>query len=117
MDYDERTVIEETIFKYHSRFLTSHEHELRGAFQARAKGEAYDDPQVEERMRAQMKSLGDPAIEDELTIGFGEFRRRVTERILREHGSELTFNRCPACARIVKTPSAKQCKWCTHDWH
>jgi hypothetical protein len=29
----------------------------------------------------------------------------------------LPLNRCPECQRIVRTPLAKQCLWCGHDWH
>jgi len=27
------------------------------------------------------------------------------------------ISRCPVCERIVKTPLARQCLWCGHDWH
>lgn len=45
-------------------------------------------------------------------------RRRIMERLLREQqAGELFINRCPKCNRIVRTPLAKQCLWCGHDWH
>jgi hypothetical protein len=25
--------------------------------------------------------------------------------------------RCPKCDRIARTPEAKQCLWCGHNWH
>jgi hypothetical protein len=28
-----------------------------------------------------------------------------------------TVARCPACNRVLRTPEAKQCFWCGHDWH
>ena len=31
--------------------------------------------------------------------------------------SAAFVNRCPACNRVVRTPEAKQCFWCGHDWH
>ena len=40
-------------------------------------------------------------------------RRAIEDRIYREHG----VNRCPQCHRIVRTPLARQCRWCGHDWH
>ncbi len=46
-----------------------------------------------------------------------EFTRQTIDRIQREHRGDLFVNRCPACQRIVASPSAKQCLWCGHDWH
>ena len=37
----------------------------------------------------------------------------IVDRIAREH----RINRCPMCNRIARTPLAKQCHWCRHDWH
>ena len=45
------------------------------------------------------------------------FRRRTAQRIVRGRASELFINRCPNCTRIVRTPKARQCIWCGHDWH
>jgi hypothetical protein len=46
------------------------------------------------------------------------FQNRVNDRIQTEIAAgRITPNRCPACNRIVKTPKARQCLWCGHDWH
>lgn len=45
-----------------------------------------------------------------------EFRRRVVERILREHATEVYLNRCPKCDGLCRTPRAKQCMRCGHSW-
>ena len=116
MEYDEREVIEETIYKYHSDLLSSRERELGLAFLAKAKAEARQKPHVEERMRERMGNLGDREIDAVVRDGFLAFRRTVVDRILRDHASEIVFNRCPACHRIVRTPWTKQCMWCTHEW-
>jgi len=40
------------------------------------------------------------------------------ERVRRDYwAGRLQVNRCPECSRVVKTPLAKQCLWCGHDWH
>ncbi len=50
--------------------------------------------------------------------GLAAVRRQIGERMLREQQAEVLFiNRCPKCDRIVRTPLAKQCLWCGHDWH
>lgn len=41
----------------------------------------------------------------------------ITARIFREHLGLIHINRCPACDRIVRTPKARQCLWCSADWH
>ena len=43
--------------------------------------------------------------------------REISDRIIRDHGSDIIINRCPKCERLVATPRAKQCKTCGHDWH
>jgi len=45
------------------------------------------------------------------------FRRRVRDRVLREHSQTVKINRCPNCNCILKTPQARQCLWCGADWH
>jgi hypothetical protein len=49
--------------------------------------------------------------------GFEAFKARVTERIFKEHGHELKLNLCPKCGKVARTPRAKQCRFCFHDWH
>jgi len=49
--------------------------------------------------------------------GVEVFHRRAAQRVLREHGDKVFLNRCPRCARLVRTPKAQQCPWCGHDWH
>jgi hypothetical protein len=45
-------------------------------------------------------------------------QQQIRERILRDHEKgEVPINRCPVCERIVRTPMARQCLWCGHDWH
>ncbi len=49
--------------------------------------------------------------------GMDAFTRQVAERIMREHGQEIYLNCCPKCGKIAKTPQARQCRFCFHDWH
>jgi hypothetical protein len=43
-----------------------------------------------------------------------KLRERVAQAV---DNKELKINRCPSCNRIVRTPLARQCLWCGHDWH
>lgn len=46
-----------------------------------------------------------------------KFRKRVVTRIYNENINELDLNRCPKCNGIARTPKARQCRYCKHDWH
>ena len=46
-----------------------------------------------------------------------EFVQRTAERIMRLHGQKVHLNCCPQCGKIAKTPKAKQCRFCFHNWH
>lgn len=45
------------------------------------------------------------------------FMERTGERILAECRDRVFLNRCPRCGRVARTPTAKQCRYCRHDWH
>jgi hypothetical protein len=58
--------------------------------------------------------------EDALTLvklGEKAFRVKVAERIISEHRDEVIMNYCPKCNRLTRTPTAKQCRHCEHNWH
>lgn len=59
----------------------------------------------------------DPEVLASLSNGVDIFRQRVRDRVLNEHTDQVFINRCPNCERIVRTPRAKQCLWCSHSWH
>ena len=49
--------------------------------------------------------------------GFPDFVQKTAERIWAEHSAEIFVNRCPQCGEVAKTPKARQCRFCRHDWH
>ncbi len=49
--------------------------------------------------------------------GYEAFALRTAARILQERGGEVRLNRCPRCGELARTPTAKQCRLCGHDWH
>jgi hypothetical protein len=61
--------------------------------------------------------LDDPYVANELRDGIVAFHERVLDRIWADHQSEFDITRCAECGRILKSPLAKQCLWCGHDWH
>jgi hypothetical protein len=55
---------------------------------------------------------------DELTKdGFEAFVTCTADRILAAHRDDVIINRCPQCDELARTPRAKQCRFCGHDWH
>ncbi|MEH0154260.1 hypothetical protein V6R21_08945 [Limibacter armeniacum] len=62
-------------------------------------------------------SSNDPEVLKLLKGGIQKFHQRVAERVFNEHLDELTLNKCPKCDGIARTPTAKQCRYCKHDWH
>jgi hypothetical protein len=71
-----------------------------------------------ERVQAEWQERATPAVREALSEGVSAFNKRVEERIrLAFREGSLQPNRCPSCRRIVRTPQARQCFWCGHDWH
>ena len=59
----------------------------------------------------------DPEALELLRDGYQKFIINTAERIYRDHSAELELNLCPKCHKIARTPQAKQCRFCAHDWH
>lgn len=54
---------------------------------------------------------------DLLKDGIDKFRENTAKRIFSEHPEVLNFNYCSECGELARTPFAKQCRSCGHDWH
>lgn len=52
-----------------------------------------------------------------LKNGYSSFKETVAIRIYEEHKEDLGLNLCPNCFKIARTPNAKQCRFCFHNWH
>jgi hypothetical protein len=59
----------------------------------------------------------DPQVLQLASEGSDSFCERTAQRIFDEHSSEIVFNTCPRCGVVAKTPKARQCRFCRHDWH
>lgn len=54
---------------------------------------------------------------DLLANGYEYFVFNSAKKILKVHPDGVFFNRCPKCDHLARTPFAKQCRYCYHDWH
>lgn len=43
--------------------------------------------------------------------------QKIAKRILKEQSNHPLFNYCPKCSKLARTPLAKQCRFCRHNWH
>lgn len=59
----------------------------------------------------------DPKVLALTSEGYEAFVERTAARILRDCADKLKLNRCPNCNALARTPTAKQCRFCGHDWH
>jgi len=59
----------------------------------------------------------DPEILDCLKNGYNQFILNCAERILKDNPDTIYFNLCPLCNKLARTPHARQCRFCGHDWH
>jgi hypothetical protein len=76
---------------------------------------------VNEKMLTFLKSKGwysdDEEVKAMIADGYESFKVRVVQRIYDQHKKELNLNLCPKCNGLARTPLAKQCRHCYHDWH
>jgi len=49
--------------------------------------------------------------------GYDAFVLQTGQRILKDHQGEIVLNCCPRCNALARTPRARQCRSCGHDWH
>ncbi|MBC8111714.1 MAG: hypothetical protein H7Y04_11695 [Verrucomicrobia bacterium] len=54
---------------------------------------------------------------DLLEKGYDKFEINVANRILTQHADKVFLNNCSKCNKLARTPFAKQCRHCGHDWH
>lgn len=59
----------------------------------------------------------DPKVLSYLSEGPDQFMINCAEHILKESPDKVVLNLCPVCSKLARTPYAKQCRFCGHDWH
>jgi len=102
------------IYNYQSKFMTADEG-------VAARTAIYIGKNASDGLVAMMKHRGwiseDETTKGLLADGFDAFKNRVVNRIYLQYKQELELNICPKCNKIARTPQAKQCRFCFHDWH
>lgn len=116
-EYDEDLVLTNYVWDHFRSLMSTFELQVGSAITWREKSARYENPKTVAKMRKHFGGADDPAVQAALSDGPEAYRRKVRDRILREHTAQVFINRCPKCQRVVRTPKAKQCFWCGHDWH
>jgi hypothetical protein len=118
--YDERRVLTAYVLRWYGHLMTEREAEGMKALRIEEKAESLHpgDDSAASAYRARWWRVLDPhAAREACGLGAEAFRRRICDRLLADHGDAVTIHRCPGCGRVVRSPRARQCFWCGHDWH
>ena len=59
----------------------------------------------------------DQTVLDLLKDGYDNFELNVANRILTQNSDKVFLNNCPNCNKLARTPYARQCRHCGHNWH
>jgi hypothetical protein len=120
IEYDEETALCQYVWRYGRRFITDLELRADRAATVRekaARAAEMGSKQLAKVLLKQWGCVGDLEIDAALAEGYQALHLRVLRRIQCDPGALAGINRCPRCRRVVRTPTAKQCLWCNHDWH
>jgi hypothetical protein len=107
------------ILRNFPQLLTAAESKAHRTLMAFEKSEAASHPgRWEERLRERGLIMADDAqVVALLADGEKKFYERIAHRIQAESGDQVALNHCAKCGRLARTPVAKQCLSCGHDWH
>ena len=117
-EYDEVKLLWDYLYTHYSDRLTETERKagrliiFGGGFPFQSTGK--EELDVERRFEF---GITDPSVVGALAEGERVFMERAAARVIERNGSAIVVNRCPACGKLTRTPRAKQCRWCRHDWH
>jgi hypothetical protein len=83
---------------------------------------ARSDPAAQDEVKAGSTHLrrllsDDPEVLLLARDGYDAFVVRTGQRILRDDRDRIVLNYCPRCKGLARTPKARQCRFCGHDWH
>lgn len=111
------------VFRYFDRFMTDKERLARRHLfgtskitHGRTDSTAQEEARRDRSSRRELLS-DDPEVLELAHDGIESFVQRTVERIIAAHQQDICVNRCPRCGEASRTPQARQCRFCKHDWH
>lgn len=76
-----------------------------------------DDPKMSRILTDKGWIRTEPEILDFLKDGYDEFELNIAKRIMTENPEKVFLNNCSQCDKLARTPYARQCRHCGHNWH
>jgi len=76
-----------------------------------------DDPKMSRILTDKGWIRTEPEILDFLKDGYDEFELNIAKRIMTENPEKVFLNNCSKCDKLARTPYARQCRHCGHNWH
>ena len=112
----EKTELEQYIVIHYHELLTIEEKAAYKHHLTTLKAENSQNAKYGEMLMNKWGTTNPEALEL-LEGGYESFKRKVATRILNEVPDKVFINNCPKCGELARTPKAKQCRFCGHDWH
>ena len=108
-EYDERLALRSYVWQHCTDQMTEEERRVGQAISLRGKlAHSHGDTYIAEKFPWAFSPEMDATLKD----GPEAYLDGVVGRVL----PSVEINRCPACDRVVRTPVARLCLWCGHDW-
>jgi hypothetical protein len=107
----------EYIFDYCIEYFSDQEKEARNYYLETQKTIELHKPFTKLIKVKEWHMKDDKSSLDLLKEGYKKFKINTATRIYNEHKNELKLNLCPNCKKIARTPNAKQCRFCSNNWH
>lgn len=115
--YQESKVLARYLWNNYAYLFPLEDREVMKALVGEEKASQIDHAELAQRVRKMFGSVKAEKVTAALAEGEDTFQARICAELLHEKQSDIIINRCPSCACIVRTPRAKQCLWCSYDWH
>ncbi len=119
----ENTTLAQYVLQHYAGLMTDHERAVHRHLTVLYKHRDHGPPapgtaaEVESVQGLRVTWLStDPAVIADAQAGWDGARERIARRIVRDHPDEVYLNRCPACASLTRTPTARLCLSCGHTW-
>ena len=110
------------ILKYYDNLMTFHEKTAwkHWVINYKIEHSGSTQSQKEAKINLYLKNgrlSSEPTIKELLKNGIDYFIIKTAKRISLDHPKVLKLNNCAKCGKLARTPFAKQCRYCFHDWH
>ncbi|SHK43660.1 hypothetical protein [Epilithonimonas mollis] len=108
----------EYIINYFSHLLNREEQiAIKHTNSCIIRGDDFDKPQIRNIYLKHGWITEDQEILQLLLNGYDNFQIQAAKRILEQNPDKVFLNNCPECGKLARTPLAKQCRFCGHNWH